>query len=183
MRSCTTFIVFLGYCITKSSGDPSELSDTVEADSGSIRNALRSSCRFEQNNIADYRKCLANSSKDQRQAWAVVYELNDFCSNSRRCGVPRRDVDKVKNCYLSIDHTNKFIPWRDWHGYLFEDIMVGCLSKENLSRTIIIGKGTVVSGGIWQVHPDPENKLERLLNGSIPGKELLKHRISNQCQS
>ncbi len=117
----------------------------IEAGSWSIRNAIRVACNRDQGELG-YRNCLSNAVLDIYKSNFVAYELNDYCADRRRCALDKQNVARIKNCFHTVSVVNKGLPRKNWHANLYEDIMVGCLSKETLNRIVHFGPGPVRYG-------------------------------------
>lgn len=139
----------------------------VEAGSLSIRAAIRTACDSSQPRAA-YRTCLFTSISDDNKHRFVVFELSDPCADRRRCQISDAGVAKVKICFNTIVVINRSLPNRPWHASLFEDVMVGCPSKETLARVTRFSKTPKPAMLMVDVGPPfTEVMLRRLLSGGI----------------
>ncbi len=121
--------------------------------------------------------------EDDNKHRFVVYELKDECADNRRCTISDEDIKKVKTCYQSVKFVNERVSWADWHAYLFEDIMVGCLTKAKLTRVVDFGPAGVSAEGEATWTPHTPEQLESLLKGAIPDRSDLQNRIATMCES
>lgn len=154
---------------------------TVEAGSWSIRTAIRTTCDSSQPRAA-YRACLAGSVTDDNKHRFVIFELSDPCADRRRCQIPDADVAKVKNCFNTVAVINRSLPNRPWHASLYEDVMVGCLSKERLKRVIRFSKTPNPGMPVVDVGPPfTEVMLRRLLSGAFRERKDLQERVVSMC--
>lgn len=147
----------------------------LEAGSWSLRKTVRSVCNKGQGS-AGYRLCLATAVSHPAKHVAIQNKLDDRCAlYPQDCETDKPDVAKVKNCFNTVSVVNKSLPWRMWHAELFEDIMVGCLSKEDIGRVVAFATPGDPTG------PFTEANLRGLLTGAISERKGLQSRIVSMC--
>ncbi len=145
----------------------------IEAGSWTIRNAVRLACNRGQGE-SGYRKCLADAVKDINKSNFVAIQMNDYCPGP--CQLDKQNVALIKNCFNTVSVVNKGLPWKKWHANLYEDIMVGCLTKEHVNRIVHFGPGTVPNQQNFK-SPYKISHLRKLLQRSISGRKDLQARI------
>lgn len=147
----------------------------LEAGSWSLRKAIRSTCNKGQGS-AGYRLCLATAVNHPAKHTQIVKKLDDRCAaNFPGCSASGADVGKVKNCFNTVSVVNKSLPWRMWHAELYEDVMVGCLSKETITRVVAFATPGENTG------PYTEANLKGLLTKAVSERKDLQSRIVAMC--
>lgn len=154
----------------------------IEAGAGAIRLALRKACSFNKG-LFPYRGCLVQASTNNAQVTVLLNELDTRCKSDGACTPSKTDVDKVKMCLKVVKDVNPSLPSQKWHGYLYEDIVVGCLSKESVTQVVDFGPTRIENGNPVFDIPYSETNLKNLLKDAVPDRVDLQSRVVFMCNN